>query len=1361
MLQSRLIISLRQRTRAFHCSLPHKTAEQPRVNQLGIQYLSHDLQQKVFPKNPPNAYLKPRQPNLVEIAKAHLKHHDFLGKKTNITEPINIPNLPTLVGSTLDEHFHKIGMRSSEPYLSMAEEYLSGELPPKPTEWLFRSGWTRYAPGKDPEKVPYPLEDTLTFDVETMYKLTHYSCLCTAASSEAWYGWVSPALTQYKKDPSKVDHAHLIPFNLHSRPKLLVGFNVSYDRARIFEEYSIKTTKAFYLDAMALHVATKGICSQQRPTWSSFNKNKISSEAAENESEENADGDDIIASPSDQAQRLMDDPWLLKASPNSLAQVAEFYCGIKLPKDQRSVFASTDIDNVISEFQQSMNYCAGDVYATFQAAKAIFPVFRQKIPHPVSFAALKQLGKTFLPTTQKWPQYIRNAEAVYEENRSKVDKILVGLVEDLVRYIKEDNPSLKPDFENDPWLKQLDWTIKEKRLRRDGTPVARQAYLTGFPEWYRELFKTTVSSNGEKSRELSVTVRTRVTPFLLRLKWEGYPLIWTESCGWCYKVPYDKERIAELEAKNYTKARLSEDDFEKLLPELRDNGLYELFKVPHPEGPAKRTTSVMAKHYLRYFDSGVLSSEFDYAKEILDLNARASYWMSNRARISNQFCVFADPTGNKNRFGETIKQCKEFQGTGLIIPQLCTMGTVTRRATENTWLTASNSKTNRIGSELKAMVEAPKGYVFVGADVDSEELWIASLIGDSKLGIHGGTALGWMCLEGDKAEKTDLHSKTASIMGILRGDAKIFNYGRIYGAGVKFATRLLKQCNGSLSDEEAARIAEKLYEETKGVQAHARALGKRLYMGGTESVMFNVLEAIAHTAEPRTPVLGAALTDALNQRNLNKNNYLTSRVNWTIQSSGVDYLHLLVVSMEYLIEKYKIDARLMITVHDELRFMVKEEDTLVCALLLQISNLWTRAIFCEQVGIMDLPQSCAFFSEVDVDHVLRKEVSLDCVTPSNSEPITHGKSYDIVSLLNSLDAEKVLGNGSRVAGVRKYNYSPRTRVLDELERGSSEKFQEAKLRLQNSTNSTEWKACIRDLNKIVRQRDDIPKLESTTDAKKKKSMRVERTPDISAKGDEALAQVVNDSAKEQKPKKNILPAKKPVGSSTESKTKRVVLKKVNKIAPKASPQEKSHQKVDSKSKSLVKSDASKKEHNVSSKKSGTSTKTKVPLQAAKDKPLSNGSKSNHQGQSQLRTQTKLVKKLVPKSSNTTKPSKVSFKVGSALTAATYVAGDKPRNIAQALLNYIKPQHTASQGTSAPDKKSFATQAARKPTTPATIKRFSGFPSPSPKKVYVSAHDRAPKDKDHNFERPRKQPIVTSERQSPESYAIGRIKVRRR
>ena len=132
---------------------------------------------------------------------------------------------------------------------------------------------------------------------------------------------------------------------------------------------------------------------------------------------------------------------------------------------------------------------------------------------------------------------------------------------------------------------------------------------------------------------------------------------------------------------------------------------------------------------------------------------------------------------------------------GVIIPSLIAMGTVTRRAVESTWMTASNSKPNLAGSELKSRIVAPcsppdsteQQYVFLGADVDSQELWIASLMGDAQFGQPGSTALAWMTLQGSKAEGTDLHSRTASILGMSRDSAKIFNYGRIYGAGCKYA----------------------------------------------------------------------------------------------------------------------------------------------------------------------------------------------------------------------------------------------------------------------------------------------------------------------------------------------------------------------------------------------------------------------------------------------------------------------------------------------------------------------------------------------------------------------------------------------
>lgn len=40
-------------------------------------------------------------------------------------------------------------------------------------------------------------------------------------------------------------------------------------------------------------------------------------------------------------------------------------------------------------------------------------------------------------------------------------------------------------------------------------------------------------------------------------------------------------------------------------------------------------------------------------------------------------------------------------------------------------------------------------------------------------------------------------------------------------------------------------------------------------------------------------------------------------------------------------------------------------------------------MFAYKLGMQDLPQSVAFFSAVDIDRCLRKEVNMDCKTPSN------------------------------------------------------------------------------------------------------------------------------------------------------------------------------------------------------------------------------------------------------------------------------------------------------------------------------------------------------------------------------------------
>jgi len=565
--------------------------------------------------------------------------------------------------------------------------------------------------------------------------------------------------------------------------------------------------------------------------------------------------------------------------------------------------------------------------------------------------------------------------------------------------------------ESDPWLSQLDWSVPlPKKTKKSNLPPVV------WPKWYWDL---TAPKKDLLPGTVDITIRTRFSPLLLKLSWQGWPLFHSREHGWTFRVPEDEEFTSRTKALIFEKeedAQLAAVNREQLTTREPTAPSFSFYKLPHKDGEKANVGNPLAKTFIIYSQDGTMTSPDATAKDALDLNAQCSYWISVRDRVLKQMVIWQNSTRDLG-----FRMGSEQRKWGIILPQVITMGTVTRRAIEKTWLTASNAKKNRVGSELKAMVQAPDGYAIVGADVDSEELWISSVMGDAQFGVHGATAIGWMTLEGTKAAKTDLHSKTADILGISRNQAKVFNYSRIYGAGRKHAVLLLLQSNPSMTPAQAKKLADQLYASTKGKNTHHdKYFGQKFWYGGTESFVFNKLEGIATSDHPRTPALGCSITYALSKEYLPSEygkDYMPSRINWVVQSSGVDYLHLLIVSMDHLISKYNINARYLISVHDELRYLVTEEDKYRAALALQIANLWTRCLFAFKLGMGDLPQGVAWFSAVDVDKVLRKEVDMPCVTPSHPDPIPPGESLDITQILGKTNKGSLWRDGRAMRGV--------------------------------------------------------------------------------------------------------------------------------------------------------------------------------------------------------------------------------------------------------------------------------------------------------------------------------------------------------
>lgn len=1119
-------------------------------------------------------------------------------------------------GPTLSHHFHALGQDAAEPYLSLARSFAEAELPPMPEKerWVCMPGWTHYHSDGSWEAVNYPSEasQAMVFDVETLpYQGGHYPIMAVAVGNDGWYGWCSPWLTGDDSSPN-----HLIPFSrppdssspspsspddfrsttstLFERPqdvpRVFIGHNVLFDRARVASEYALRRPSTRFIDTLSLHVAVSGLTNPQRPGWLKYRKGiQLAEEDAAKEAAKAVKSGatkykgsakstvKAVASPAVQT-------WKEVGSVNSLSEVARLHCGIKVDKSLRDILIdpSTTIEDVRHGFEEIMTYCALDVLTTLRVYRVLLPKFISTCPHPASFAGAILMSQPVLPVDRRWPQYVERAEDTYQKRLLAVKDALQAIAEDARTEFEAQDENGRYAWEDDIWLRQLDWSLKKARRLPGVVPAKRRVVEApkavkvvkpkkrverpALPRWVKPLddpkakisiqsplaallFRTTwrtyplvfthshgclfavpsaelssfkplpketlvdvedlgrkdelikslddvqlftvptsgagrcrtilgrgsaprikdgliasefvemaagaaIGKDGEEGTKyrpiakklrqladealkltpaerqeslwlrqldwasdapaapvveevedfeeevpapsptsstmnlmdikqsdlywprwfwdldvpgggLDITVRKRAVPLLLKLRWRGFPIVYSKAHGWIYRVP-NEELDAFLEADNSLRPLRFDHVADTDLHE--DQHAASFFKMPHPDGEDKNVGDPLSKPFVAAFEDGLLTSDYAIAKDALALNASCSYWRSARERIVNQMVVWEGDAKVPTPTPAAIAAAEVDESTnGLILPQVIPMGTVTRRAVEKTWLTAANAKKNRVGSELKSMVVAPPGYAIVGADVDSEELWICSVMGDAQFGIHGASAIGWMTLEGTKSAGTDLHSKSASILGISRDDAKVFNYSRIYGAGVKHAVQLLTKSNPALSTEQATKLAKNLYASTKGIVDRTRAFDRNFWHGGTESLVFNKLEQIAQSDRPRTPALGCGLTAALTKcflpaegRSRAGEGFMPSRINWVVQSSGVDYLHLLLVAMEYLTKRFEIDARYMISVHDEIRYLVKEEDKYRAAMALQVANVWTRSLFALRLQMPDLPQASAF-----------------------------------------------------------------------------------------------------------------------------------------------------------------------------------------------------------------------------------------------------------------------------------------------------------------------------------------------------------------------------------------------------------------
>ncbi|CAH1983405.1 unnamed protein product [Acanthoscelides obtectus] len=694
----------------------------PRRNKLDIQMLSKAIYDQVFIEG----YRDTCKPDVLEQCAKELAKHGMQSNENTCMGDVDY-KIPPIQGKNIEEHFRIIADLQLMPYRCLLVDLL-GPMPDPPKEWVKEAGWTRYAPRRAPEKVPYPLEDAVVFDVEVCVSAGKTPTLATAASSEAWYGWVSPSLidgTSKAVTSNEYSVASLIPLEstdkddgMHlseyqRKPKIVVGHNVSYDRARIKEQYWLNRTGTRFVDTMSLHISIGGLTSYQRSV--------LKSEKFNDE----------------------DETWKNFSSLNSLADCYKLYCDATLDKATRDLFVTGTLSEINSEFQTVMKYCSGDVIATCDIFKVLFPMFSERFPHPATLAGMLELGTAYLPVNSNWSRYISDSEQAYEDLDIEGRILLARRADQACQMLHDEK------YKEDLWMWDQDWEVKNIKLRKrivkkkkEPPPVpptqchksqvdqsvndpndldteeideleekfrylsATKEYLPsvkillpGYPNWYRKLCTKPDSSPLWIPGPHLISTSMQITPKLLSLTWEGYPLHYIRDLGWGFLVPFSDDSeverklpLAKLLEKcplrvtkdgsntweamqqisNSVQQDLSKKQYFDRMKGDKTGGQYQgtgiwcntviedccwFFKLPHKDGPSRNVGNPLAKDYLTKFSDNVLAGDTESAEQVLSIARKLSYWRNNRARIMDQMVVWLNKQDLPKELQESTGLC--------------------------------------------------------------------------------------------------------------------------------------------------------------------------------------------------------------------------------------------------------------------------------------------------------------------------------------------------------------------------------------------------------------------------------------------------------------------------------------------------------------------------------------------------------------------------------------------------------------------------------------------------------------------------------------------------------------------------------
>lgn len=889
-----------------------------RFNDLGIQMIPQDLRDQLFGSET-NELSRIESHSI----KSYLKDFNLGIEATQKPYLENLPELPPITGNNIVEHLDSIAHQRFDTLKQKLITFTSGQIPDMPEDYIKQPYWTRYTEGKE-ERVDHPLEDVFVIDTETFVQYKNYPVMASAASNEAFYIWIHPCLVRNSESYFKPELISV------GEGKLIVNHNVKFDTAHFRETYTLfPQNPNYYFDTMSAHIAVCGMSTKQRISYLEYKKGNAN----------------------------YSHQWAKETSPNNLVDCYNLHYKpirklTETDKLTREIFVKSNSYTAFrNDLDELLEYNCLDITYTFRLAKALVPKYFQKKPNIITFGAHLGINQAILPVVNNWDEWLANTEQTWNLTNNnladKLRKLALAKVKDFKDLYAELGDDVMNTINRDPWLSKLDWKL------------AKTGKAKGEPAWWR------------KVKDKKITTKSRLTPYLLELKWKDQPVEFITRKGWCFETTPDDNRAFRVGEKFYA-------------------------KIPHPKGDQQNCGNPLGKSYIPHMESGLLTSSNPDANDFLETARSLSYWAIYRSRV---FSYRAEQANDLD--------CK------LIEPMLVVHGTASNRSVEKTWLTASKTNKKIIGSELKAKISAPKGYKLLGADMDSQEVKIGAAFSDAYKSLqHGSTPMAWVTLFGEKDKGTDAHTLVTKLLGL---DPEIYrdkvgkplNFSMIYFSGIKACTETIRTARPDLTLEEAQEMAKKAIDSRRGVKKYK---GKSYtFEGGTDSNCYNLMLAIADCGvipdhvrhlkheTPQTPALNSGMSDAITVANCGKD-YLTSRANWGIQSSGVDLMHIFRVTLDYLFEHYQVNGRWIWNIHDEYWSLVADSDIQKASWCYQVAHLFTWAYFFKKMGFDDLPYNYMWFSSLNVDTVIRKEVYMDTITPSNPENEPYGLSVKIEDL---------------------------------------------------------------------------------------------------------------------------------------------------------------------------------------------------------------------------------------------------------------------------------------------------------------------------------------------------------------------------